>query len=107
MNLQSLSYLCYPETPISLHSPQGETDVRSPRGYDVAGVGGFEFALWLIQRQRAAPSTGGQVHTHMTKMEDQSSLPILHKESAVRCWTMHMVMCILVLQMVLHVQCIH
>jgi hypothetical protein len=69
MNLQSLSYLCYPETPVSLHSPQGETDVRSPRGYDVAGIGGGEFALWLIQRQRAAPSTGGQVHTHMTKNE--------------------------------------
>ncbi len=31
----------------------------------------------------------------------------LYKEGAVRCWTMHMVMCILVLQMVLHVQCIH
>jgi hypothetical protein len=40
MNLQSLSYLHYPETPVSLHSPQGETDMRSPRGYDVAGVVG-------------------------------------------------------------------
>ncbi len=40
LNLQSLSYLRYPETPVSLHSPQGETDVQSPRGYDVAGVGG-------------------------------------------------------------------
>ncbi len=40
INLQSLSYLRYPETPISSHSSQGETDVRSPRGYDVAGVVG-------------------------------------------------------------------
>ncbi len=44
---------------------------------------------------------------YMTKMKDQSSLPIFYKEGAVRCWTIHMVMCILVLQMVLHVQCIH
>ncbi len=28
----------------------------------------------------------------------------LYKEGVVRCWTMHMAMCILVLQMVLHVQ---
>ena len=41
------------------------------------------------------------------KMKDQNSLPILYKEGVVRCWTMHMVMCNLVLQMVLHVQCIH
>ncbi len=32
-------------------------------------------------------------------MKDRSSWPILYKEGAVRCWTMHMVMCILVLQM--------
>jgi hypothetical protein len=44
---------------------------------------------------------------YMTKMKDRSSLPILYKEGAVRCWTMHMLMCSLVLQMVLHVQCIH
>ncbi len=44
---------------------------------------------------------------YMMKMKDRSSLPILYKEGVVRCWTMHMVMCILVLQMVLHVQCIH
>jgi hypothetical protein len=31
---------------------------------------------------------------YMTKMKDQSSLPIFSKEDAVRCWTMHMVMCI-------------
>ncbi len=55
LNSQSLSYLRYPETPASLHSPQGETDMRSPRGYDVAGVGGGEFAFWLVLRQRAAP----------------------------------------------------
>jgi hypothetical protein len=44
---------------------------------------------------------------YMTKMKDRSFLPILYKEGAFRCWTMHMVMCILVLQMVMHVQCIH
>jgi hypothetical protein len=65
MNLQSLSYLRYPETPVSLHSPQGETDVRSPRGYDVAGVGGGEFALRLVPRQRAAPHYWrSSSHTH-------------------------------------------
>jgi hypothetical protein len=32
----------------------------------------------------------------MMKMKDQSSLLILYKEGVVRCWTMHMVMCILV-----------
>ena len=31
-------------------------------------------------------------------MKDRSSLLILYKEGAVRCWTMHMVMCTLVLQ---------
>ncbi len=44
---------------------------------------------------------------YMMKMKDRSSLPILYKEGVVRCWTMHMVMRILVLQMVLHVKCIH
>jgi hypothetical protein len=44
---------------------------------------------------------------YMTKMKDRSSLPIFYKEGELRCWTMHMVMCILVLQLVLHVQCIH
>ena len=28
----------------------------------------------------------------MMKIKDQSSLPILYKEGAVRCWTMHIVM---------------
>ncbi len=35
---------------------------------------------------------------------NESSLLILYKEEVVRFWTMHMVICILVLQMVLHVQ---
>ncbi len=39
--------------------------------------------------------------------KDWSSLLILYKEGAVRCWTVHMVMCTVVLQMVLHVQYIH
>jgi hypothetical protein len=54
MNLQSLSYLRYPETPITLYSPQEETDVRSLRGYDIAGIGGGEFALRLVPPQSAA-----------------------------------------------------
>ncbi len=68
LNSQSLFYLRYPETPVSLHSPQGETDVRSPRGYDVTGVGGGEFALRLVPRQRAAPHywrSSSHTHTHM------------------------------------------
>jgi hypothetical protein len=92
MNLQSLSYLRYPETPVSLHSPQGETGVRSPRGYDVAVVEGGEFALRLVPHQRAAPSTGGQVHTHKyslcsfidarrTKMGIKYVLPSPHTSS--------------------------
>jgi hypothetical protein len=63
--LQSLSYLRYPETSVSLHSPQGETDVWSPRGYDVAGAGGGEFPLRLVQRQGAAPLYWrSSSHTH-------------------------------------------
>jgi hypothetical protein len=66
MNSQSLSYLHYPETPVSLHSPQGETDVWSPRGYDVTGVGGGEFALRLVPRQKADPlHWRSSSHTHV------------------------------------------
>ncbi len=76
LNLQSLFYLCYPETPVSLHSPQGETDVRSPRRYDVAGVGGGEFALRLVPRQRAAPHywrSSSHTHTHSNNCRHSSS----------------------------------
>jgi hypothetical protein len=45
MNSQSLSYLRYPETPVSLHSPQGETDVQNPRGYEVSGMVGGRVSL--------------------------------------------------------------
>ncbi len=67
MNSHSLSYLRYPETPVSLHSPQRETDVWCPRGYDVAGFGGGEFALQLVPCQRAAPlywRSSSHTHTH-------------------------------------------
>ncbi len=39
--------------------------MRSPRGYDVAGVGGGEFALRLVPPQRAAPHYWrSSSHTH-------------------------------------------
>jgi hypothetical protein len=57
--------VCYPETPVSLHSPQGETDMRSPRGYDVAGaLGGVNSPCGWYRVRGQPPSTGGQVHTH-------------------------------------------
>ena len=41
--------------------------MRSPRGYDGAGVGGGEFALRLVPRQRVAPlywRSSSHTHTH-------------------------------------------
>jgi hypothetical protein len=54
-NLQLLSHLCYPTDTRQLTSPRGEAGRVSEREYDVAGVGGGEFALRLVPRQRAAP----------------------------------------------------
>ena len=35
-------------------------------GYDIAGIGGGEFALWLVPRQRAAPLYWrSSSHTHV------------------------------------------
>ncbi len=50
-----------------LTSSQGEADGVSEWEYDIAGVGGGEFALWLVPRQRAAPfyrRTRTHTHTH-------------------------------------------
>jgi hypothetical protein len=48
-----------------LTSPQGEADVRSLRGYDIAGIGGGEFNLQLVLRQRVAPLYWrSDTHTH-------------------------------------------
>jgi hypothetical protein len=54
-NLQLLSHLRYPMDTRQLTSPQGEADGVSEREYDVAGIGGGEFALRLVPHQRAAP----------------------------------------------------
>jgi hypothetical protein len=53
-NLRLLSHLRYPTDTRQLTSPQGEADEVSEREYDVAGIGGGEFALRLVPRQRAA-----------------------------------------------------
>jgi len=50
-----------------LTSSQGEADGVSEREYDVAGIGGGEFALRLVPHQRAAPfyrRTRTHTHTH-------------------------------------------
>ena len=44
-NLQLLSHLHYPTDTRQLRSSQGEADEVSEREYDIAGVGGGEFAL--------------------------------------------------------------
>ncbi len=64
-NLQLLSHLHYPMDTHQLTSSQGEADGVSEREYDVAGVGGGEFALRLVPRQRAAPFYWrSRLHTH-------------------------------------------
>ena len=45
----------HPSANISPAASQGEADGVSEREYDVAGIGGGEFALRLVPRQRAAP----------------------------------------------------
>ncbi len=54
-NLQTLSHLRYPTDTYQLTSSQREADGVSEREYDIAGIGGGEFALRLVPRQRAAP----------------------------------------------------
>ncbi len=66
-NLQLLSHLRYPTDTRQLTSSQGEADGASEREYDVAGIGGGEFALRLVPRQRAAPlywRSRSHTHTH-------------------------------------------
>jgi hypothetical protein len=51
---------------LSSHSPQGETDVWSPRGYGIAGVVGGWVSLAIDTTWLKQPTpTGGQVHAQM------------------------------------------
>jgi hypothetical protein len=68
MNSQSLFYLCYPETPVSLHSPQGETDVRRPRRCGVAGVGGGLIRLAVGTASEGSPPLLEVKFTHTLKI---------------------------------------
>ena len=68
-NLQLLSHLHYPMDTHQLTSSQGEADGVSEREYDVAGVGGGEFTLRLVPRQKVAPlywRSDTQTHTYWT-----------------------------------------
>ncbi len=60
MNLQSLSYLHYPETPVSLDSPQGQG------GMTLLALGGVNLSCSWYHVREQPPSTGGKVHTHST-----------------------------------------
>ncbi len=52
-------------TPVSQHLPRKRLMCGVWRGYDVAGVGGGEFALQLVLRQRVAPLYWrSDTHTH-------------------------------------------
>ena len=54
-NLQLLSHLRYPTDTRQLTSSQGEADGVSNGGMTLQALGGGEFALRLVPRQRAAP----------------------------------------------------
>jgi hypothetical protein len=52
----------------------------SEREYDVAGIGGGEFALRLVPRQRAAPlywRSQSHTHTHKHKLDPEKLPPQL------------------------------
>ncbi len=64
-NLQSLSHLHYPTDTRQLTSPRGEVDGVSDGGMTLQALGGGEFALWLVPRQRVAPFyRRSRTHTH-------------------------------------------
>jgi hypothetical protein len=74
-DLQLLSHLRYPMDTCQLTSSQGEADGVSEREYDVAGVGGGEFALQLVSHQRVAPLyRWSRSHTHTLACEQDSML---------------------------------
>jgi hypothetical protein len=75
-NLQLLSHLHYPMDTHQLTSSQGEADGVSEQEYDVAGIGGSEFALRLVPHQRAAPfyrRSRSHTHTHTAQIHKLSS----------------------------------
>jgi hypothetical protein len=53
------------------------------REYDVAGIGGGEFTLWLIPRQKVAPLYWrSDTHTH-TLTADVSLLPMYRMKTTI------------------------
>jgi hypothetical protein len=69
-NSQSLSHLRYPTDTRQLSSPQGEADGVSGRGMTLQALGGGEFALRLVSRQRVAPLyCRSRTHTHTTQAD--------------------------------------
>jgi hypothetical protein len=53
--------------------------MRSPRGYNAAGIGRGEFALRLVPRQRAAPlywRSSSPTHSHMSPTLSMTKVPL-------------------------------
>ncbi len=80
-NLQSLSHLHYPMDTRQLTSSQGEADGVSDRGMTLQALGGGEFALQLVPRQRAAAFyRRARTHTHHADLQVEVQIRILLKD---------------------------